>query len=96
MVLILRNTLALLAAVLLLAPIGPGNEPAVSANSAVLMDENADLLYELDAHRMLPMASTTKLMTALVVIESCPLDEEVLIPAACCGLEGSSMYLRSR
>ena len=92
--LILRNTLALLAAVLLLAPIGPGNEPAVSANSAVLMDENAELLYELDAHRMLPMASTTKLMTALVVIESCPLDEEVLIPAACCGLEGSSMYLR--
>ena len=41
----------------------------------------------------MPMASTTKIMTALVVIESCDLDKEITIPKEAVGIEGSSIYL---
>ena len=46
-----------------------------------------------DARRLI--ASTTKLMTALVALEHSKLADEVEIPAACCGIEGSSMYLQA-
>lgn len=45
-------------------------------------------------HARLPMASTTKAMTALVAIQSCNLDSKVTIPKAAVGIEGSSIYLR--
>lgn len=96
--LILKVIVSLLAACLLLTPATaskasrPAPEPA--ALSAVLMDANGRVVYEKDAHRMLPVASTTKIMTALVVLEHCDLNERVEIPASCCGIEGSSMVLR--
>ena len=58
------------------------------------MAENGEVLYEREADRMLPMASTTKLMTALVVIEKCNLDDVVEILPEYCGAEGSSLYLK--
>lgn len=58
------------------------------------MTEDGDLLYEREADRMLPIASTTKLMTALVVIESCSMDAIVDILPEYCGVEGSSLYLK--
>ncbi len=70
--------------------------PSVSAKSAVLYDSRsggAGVLWEKNAHARLPMASTTKIMTALVAIESLPLDTVVSIPAAAVGIEGSSVYL---
>ena len=39
------------------------------------------------------MASTTKIMTALVVADSCDLNESVKIDARAVGVEGSSIYL---
>ena len=52
----------------------------------IIMSENAD--------EPLPIASTTKILTALTVIENVfDLDEEVTIPVAACGIEGSSIYL---
>ena len=39
------------------------------------------------------IASTTKLMTAIVAIENCGLDDELEVGADSCGIEGSSMYL---
>ncbi len=39
------------------------------------------------------MASTTKIMTALVALESAPLDTVVTVPACAVGVEGSSVYL---
>ena len=41
-----------------------------SAVSAVLMDENGTLLFEKDAHRRLPPASVTKIMTLLLAVEA--------------------------
>lgn len=68
--------------------------PEIRALSAVVMAETGEILYEREPDRMLPMASTTKLMTALVVIESCPLDAMVDILPEYCGVEGSSLYLK--
>ena len=68
--------------------------PPLAAHSFVLMNADGRVLYGLREEEALPMASTTKLMTALLVVEHCALDEEVEIPADCCGTEGSSMYLR--
>ncbi len=40
------------------------------------------------------MASTTKIMTALVVLENCDLDKSIKIPNEAVGVEGSSIYLQ--
>jgi len=70
-----------------------GTAVGVSAASAVLMDGEGRILYEKDANTRRPMASTTKIMTALVVIENCSLSERVIIPKEAVGVEGSSVYL---
>ncbi len=68
---------------------------SLSAQSAVLIEaESGTVLYEKNATKRLPMASTTKVMTALVVLESAKLDKKVKIPKEACGIEGSSVYLR--
>ena len=68
---------------------------SVSAQSAVLMDaDSGQLLWEKDPDTRRLIASTTKIMTALVALERCDLDEIVTIDAAWTGIEGSSMYLR--
>lgn len=73
-----------------------GDAPGVSAASAVLMDgDSGRVLYEKDGHTPRLIASTTKLMTALVALESGhSLDEEVTVARAWTGAEGSSLYLR--
>lgn len=74
------------------APAYAAAAPSVSAKSAIVMS-NGYPVYEKDADTPLPIASTTKLMTAILVIENCALDERVDIKAEYCGIEGSSMYL---
>lgn len=70
------------------------NQPQIGAGGAVLMDmATTRVLAGQNAHARLPMASTTKIMTALLAIENCPLDEVLAIPEAAYGMEGSSMYL---
>lgn len=51
-------------------------------------------LHELNADLPLPMASTTKILTALIVLEDCSPDEIVIVPAEAERAEGSSVYLR--
>jgi len=70
-----------------------GDEPVVSAASAVVMDGRGELLYARDADEPHLIASTTKLMTAFVTILRCDPDESVQIESADCAVEGSSMYL---
>lgn len=66
----------------------------VSAESAVLIDANSgNVIYEYNAEKKLPMASTTKIMTALVAIENCPIDKTVTVTKQAVGIEGSSIYL---
>ena len=51
------------------------------------------LLYAQNGHERLPMASTTKVMTALLTLEHEKLDTVLTVPKEAYGMEGSSMYL---
>ncbi len=68
---------------------------AVSARSAILMDaQTGRILYEKNADRQSLIASTTKIMTALVICEQTNVLDRVRIPKEAVGIEGSSMYLQ--
>lgn len=68
----------------------------ISAAGAVLMDAGTGrVLWERDSHSRRLIASTTKLMTALVALESGHgLEERVTVAPEWAGAEGSSIYLR--
>ncbi len=77
------------AAVILPMPVG-----AISAEKAILVDgETGRVLYEKNADSQSLIASTTKIMTALIVCEQCNVLDRIRIPQAAVGIEGSSMYL---
>ena len=66
----------------------------VSAAAAVLMDaDSGSLLYEKNGEKRMLIASTTKLMTALVALEQGGLQQEITVTGGHMA-EGSSMYLR--
>ena len=66
----------------------------VSARSAILIEaETGKVLYAKNAHERLPMASTTKIMTALVALEKGSMEDMVRVDASAYGTEGSSIYL---
>ncbi len=68
--------------------------PEVSAEAAVLLDVNSGTLLAVkNADVRRPMASTTKIMTALVVLETLPTEKTVTVPPEAVGIEGSSIYL---
>lgn len=68
----------------------------VGARSAVLLDaESGRVLFEKNADERLPMASTTKIMTALLVCESGRMQETISVSAPAALTEGSSMWLRA-
>lgn len=66
----------------------------VSAQSAILIDAaSGQVLYGKDEHTKLPMASTTKIMTALCAVELGEVGEIITVSPAAVGIEGSSVYL---
>lgn len=69
--------------------------PSLSAESAVLIDSKTGrVIYSLNHNLRRPMASTTKIMTALLAIEYGELDSKVKIKTNAVGVEGSSIYLK--
>ena len=73
----------------------PALSAAVSARSAVLIDASSGaVLFEKNSSERLPMASTTKIMTTLIILEKMQLDEVVSVPKEATLVEGSSIYLR--
>ena len=69
---------------------------ALSAESAILLDgQTGRVLYEKQADKQSLIASTTKIMTALVVCEQTNVLDRVRIPQEAVGIEGSSMYLKA-
>ena len=82
---------ALLAAILFI-PVEVG---AISAEKAIVMDaDTGRVLFEKNAGSKSLIASTTKIMTALLICEQCNVLDRVCIPKEAVGIEGSSMYLR--
>lgn len=77
-------------------PTIPVNALSTSADSVILMEqESGRVLYEHNAQEEKLIASITKLLTALIAIESqLPLEDFVEITAESCYVEGSSLYLK--
>ena len=89
--LIAGTAAALLAAVSFL----PVRVHAISAEKAILLDAvSGRVIYEKNADSQSLIASTTKIMTALIVCEQCNVLDRMRIPKEAVGIEGSSMYLQ--
>ena len=98
-----KITITLLALLLFgLAMVGNNNYMNVQATASsvakgmcVLEGNTNTILYEQNAHAMLPMASTTKIVTAILAIEHfSDLEQEVSINDNAVGIEGTSIYLQ--
>ncbi|MDR3318697.1 MAG: D-alanyl-D-alanine carboxypeptidase [Clostridiales bacterium] len=68
--------------------------PSSAAGMAAAEVSSGRLLYEHNGKRRLPMASTTKVLTAITVIENCGIKEIVTVDPRAVGVEGSSIYLQ--
>lgn len=64
-----------------------------AAAAAVICLDTGEQVYGYNAQTPMGMASTTKIMTALVVLENCDPDSVVTVSPKACGVEGSSIYL---
>ena len=97
----MKKAALLLAAILLLmhpaaaACLVTGEAYGVGAAAAIVMEaESGEVLFAQEIHRQLPMASTTKIMTALLTLEQPNLQQEFTVDETAIRVEGSSMGLR--
>jgi D-alanyl-D-alanine carboxypeptidase len=66
--------------------------PAIGARAAILIDAATGApLWEKEPDRRLAMASTTKIMTALIALERAPLDAPIRVPVGAAQLPGNSV-----
>ena len=73
----------------------PVEARAVSAAHAIVLDAaTGRVLYQRNPDERSLVASTTKIMTAIVICEQCNVLDRMRIPKEAVGIEGSSMYLR--
>lgn len=94
----MKRLFAVLLAAALLIPHAAKAEQKqeIPAEAAYLVEANSGrVLYAKNEDARLPMASTTKIMTALIAVESGRLTETVTVPDEAAGTEGSSMYLKA-
>ncbi|SFF62554.1 D-alanyl-D-alanine carboxypeptidase [Halobacillus alkaliphilus] len=86
--------LAMIISLLIIKPVQANPNLSVSAEHAVLLDsESGRVLYEKDAYKASLIASTTKIMTAIIAIESGKMEEKVKVSSRAVHTEGSSIYL---
>lgn len=92
----MKKTVAiLLCCVLLLTGFSVSAAPSVSSVSAVIyVPETGEILWQKDGNTPRPMASTTKLMTALLGAQLLELDREITMPKEAVLVEGSSLGLK--
>ena len=70
------------------------SEPAITAVAAYLMDPlTGDVLYQKNPDQPLPMASTTKIMTAIVAMENASLNDSITISDHAIAVGESSAWL---
>jgi len=90
----LKRLLICTLAVLLLPCAALADEISTSAKACVVIDmDSGRILLEHNANQALPMASTTKIMTALMALENCALDDVVTAGRNAFGVPGTSIYL---
>jgi len=75
---------------------GEPSPPKITAAAAILVDmDSGELLYSRNAEKRLPMASTTKIMTAMLALESLKLDAKVRVSARAEAEPGSKLWLEA-
>ncbi|MFH0915208.1 MAG: D-alanyl-D-alanine carboxypeptidase family protein [bacterium] len=75
-------------------PFGEPRPPAITATAAILIDmDSGRILYSRNANARVPMASTTKIMTAIIALESLELGATVTISADVAATGGSRLWL---
>lgn len=91
-----KGLLFICAAMLLMCISKPYYASAETKSAAEIAMEltTGAVLEESNADKSLPMASTTKIMTAIIIIEENNLDEVIKVPEEAVGVEGSSIYLK--
>lgn len=73
---------------------GDDSRPLIQASAYILVEQSTGrILLGENIDKPLPIASTTKILTALLVLENADLSDVVTIKKAFSGIEGSSMYL---
>ncbi len=100
MVILLKRCVAILMGIVCLMAAmsvsASAEEITVSAGSAILYEPTTGMvLYEKNADERRAMASTTKLMTALIAAEWCEPEREITVTAEAVRVEGSSLGLRA-
>lgn len=71
-----------------------GESFRVAAKAAIIIEaDTGRVLYAQNSDEMLPMASTTKLMTCLLALENGDLSSRITAPAEASGVPGTSIYL---
>lgn len=71
-----------------------GTEPEINARSAIVIDfDSGRVLFEKNAYIKRPMASTTKVMTAIIALENCDLNEVVTVSRNASLVQGSTINL---
>ncbi len=97
-----RFILVLIALLLFLLSIpAHAEEPAATSKSAILMEEETGkILYEKEADTQLPIASVTKIMTMLLIMEEIDsgkltLADEVTVSEYAMSMGGSTMFLET-
>lgn len=67
----------------------------INVPAAVVMDmESGRILYEKNADEKRPMASLTKIMTSILLVENCDMDELIEVPQAAANIGGSTVGLK--
>lgn len=74
----------------------PAHALSSSARSCAVVETSSKrVLFSQNANQRLPMASTTKIMTAITAIENCDdLDKQFVVSKKAVGVPGTSLYLR--
>lgn len=71
-------------------------EPITNSKNIIAIDRKSlSVLYEKNAYKEVPMASTTKIMTAIIVLENCDLTETVEISKNAANIRGSTLGITS-
>jgi len=68
----------------------------VNARCAIALEkQSGNVIFEQNAYEIVPMASTTKILTALIAIEQGDLDKEIEISKNACSIRGSKVGYKS-
>lgn len=68
------------------------NEPIISSKNVVVIDRKTKtILYEKEAYKPVPMASTTKIMTCIIALENSNLNDIVTVSKKAASIHGSTL-----